>query len=172
MEEPEIFAPLFTTSIGPRLMVKVMEDKKNLVGPGIWAGTSTLVPLIGFLVLTLAPIGRRIDQRRPAPAGWAREMTWLAAFLVVLSVAIFGSAIGVTYKASEILLLFGLVPWAKYGALAGLLAGIVGIGAVVLTVRAQMRQKLPIGTLLGFLLTGLAAISISVFMIAWGLGPF
>ena len=98
--------------------------------------------------------------------------TWLSAFLVVLSVAIFGSAIGVTYKASEILLLFGLVPWAKYGALAGLLAGIVGIGAVVLTVRAQMRQKLPIGTLLGFLLTGLAAMSISVFMIAWGLGPF
>ena len=172
MEEPEIFAPLFTTSIGPRLMVKVMEDKKNLVGPGIWAGTSTLIPLIGFLVLTLAPIGRRIDQRRPAPAGWAREMTWLAAFLVVLSVTVFGSAIGVTYKASEILLLFGLVPWANYGALAGLFAGIVGIGAVLLTVRAQMRQKLPIGTLLGFLLTGLAAISMSVFMIAWGLGPF
>ena len=81
--------------------------------------------------------------------------TWLAAFLVVLSVAIFGSAIGVTYKASEILLLFGLVPWAKYGALAGLLAGIAGIVAVVRTVRAHMNERLPIGTLLGFLLTGM-----------------
>ena len=69
-------------------------------------------------------------------------------------------------------LLFGLVPWARWGALAGLLAGIAGIGAVVLTVRAQMTQKLPIGTLLGFLLTGLAAISMSVFLIFWGLGPF
>ena len=29
-----------------------------------------------------------------------------------------------------------------------------------------------IGTLLGFLLTGLAAISMSVFLIAWDLGPF
>jgi hypothetical protein len=78
----------------------------------------------------------------------------------------------VTYKSSEILLLFGLVPWAKYGALAGLLAGIAGIGAVVLTVRAHMKHKLPVGTLLGFLLTGLAAISMSVFLISWGLGPF
>jgi hypothetical protein len=172
MEEPEIFAPLFTTSIAPRLVVKATEDKKSLIGPGVWAATGILIPVIGFLVLTVAPIGRRIDQRRPAPAGWAREMTWLAAFFVVLSVTVFGSAIGVTYKESEILLLFGLVPWAKYGALAGLLAGIAGIGSVVLTVRAQRRQKLPIGTLLGFLLTGLAAISMSLFLIFWGLGPF
>jgi pimeloyl-ACP methyl ester carboxylesterase len=172
MEMPEIYTPLFTTSIGPRLMVKAMENKKSLIGPGIWASAGILIPFIGLLVLTVAPIGRRIDQRRSAPAGWARVTTWLAAFLVVLSVVIFGSAIGVTYKASEALLLFGLVPWAKWGALAGLSAGIAGIGAVVLTVRAQMRQTLPIGSLLGFLITGLAAISMSVFLITWGLGPF
>ena len=77
---------------------------------------------------------------------------------------------GITIK--RITLCVGLVPWAKYGALAGLFAGIAGFGAVVLTVRAQRRQKLPIGTLLGFLLTGLAAISLSVFLIFWGLGPF
>jgi len=172
MEVPKIYAPLFTTSIGPRLIVKVLENKKSLIGPGIWAATGILIPFIGLLVLTVAPIGRRIDNRRPVQTGWARVTTWLAAFLVVLSVVIFGSAIGVTYKASDILLLFGLVPWAKYGALAGLLAGIAGIGAVVLTVRAHMSRKLPVGTLLGFLLTGLAAISMSVFLIFWGLGSF
>ena len=172
MEVPKIYAPLFTTSIGPRLMAKAMEEKKSLIAPGIWAATSVLIPVIGFLVLTVAPIGRRIDKRRPAPAGWARVTTWLAAFFVVISLAIFGSAIGATYKASDILLLFGLVPWAKYGALAGLLAGIAGIAAVVRTVHAHMSQRLPIGTLLGFLLTGFAAISMSVFLIYWGLGPF
>ncbi len=172
METPKIYAPLFTTSIGPRLMVRAMEDKKSLIGPGIWAGASILIPVISFLVLTFAPIGRRIDRRQSAPAGRARVMTWLAAFLAVLSLAILGSAVGVTYKASEALLLFGLVPWAKWGALAGLLAGVAGIAAVVLTVQAHMRQRLPIGTLLGFLLTGLAAISMSVFLVAWGLGPF
>jgi hypothetical protein len=172
MEVPEIYAPLFTTSIGPRLVVRAMEDKKSLIGPGIWAATSMLIPVIGFLVLTVAPIGRRIDKRSAATAGWARVTTWLAAFFVVLSAAIFGAAVAATYKSSEVLLLFGLVPWAKWGALAGLLAGIAGIAAVVRTVHAHMSQKLPIGTLLGFLLTGLAAISMCVFLIRWGLGPF
>jgi pimeloyl-ACP methyl ester carboxylesterase len=172
MEVPKIYTPLFTTSIGPRLIVKAMEDKKSLIAPGAWAATSVLIPVIGLLVLTVAPIGRRIDKRRPATAGWARVTTWLAAFFVVISIAVFGAAIGVTYKASEILLLFGLVPWAKWGALAGLLAGIAGIAAVVRTVRAHMSERLPVGTLLGFLLTGLASISMSVFLIAWGLGPF
>jgi pimeloyl-ACP methyl ester carboxylesterase len=172
MEVPKIYAPLFTTSIGPRLIVKATENKKSLVGPGIWAAASILIPVIGFLVLTVAPIGRRIDKRSAAPAGWARVTTWLAAFFVVISLAVFGGAIGATYKASEILLLFGLVPWAKWGALAGLLAGIAGIAAVVRTVHAHLNQRLPIGTLVGFLLTGLAAISMSVFLIFWGLGPF
>jgi pimeloyl-ACP methyl ester carboxylesterase len=172
MKVPEIYAPLYTTSIGPRLMVKALEDKKSLAGPGIWAGISILIPAIGFVVLTIAPIGRRIDKRNAAPAGWARVTTWFAAFLVVLSVAIIGSAIGVTYKSSEVLLLFGLVPWARFGAIAGLLAGLTGMTAVVLTVRAHLSHKLPIGTLLGFLLTGLAAVSLSVLLISWGLGPF
>jgi hypothetical protein len=96
----------------------------------------------------------------------------MAAFFAVLSVATFGAAIGATYKSSDILLLFGMVPWAKWGALAGLLAGIAGVVGVVRTVRAHLSQRLPIGTLLGFLLTGLAAISLCVFLFAWGLGPF
>jgi pimeloyl-ACP methyl ester carboxylesterase len=172
MEMPEIYTPFFTTSVVPRLMVKAMEDKKSLIGPGIWGGASILIPAVGFLVLTVAPIGRRIDQRRSAPAGWARVVTWLAALLVVFSTIILGSAIGVTYKASEAFLLFGFVPWAKWGSLTGVTAGFTGFGAVVLTVRAHMRQSLPIGTLFGFLITGLAAISLGVFLFTWGLGPF
>jgi hypothetical protein len=96
----------------------------------------------------------------------------MAAFFVVISIAVFGAAVATTHKSSDILLLFGLVPWARWGALAGLLAGIAGAAAVVRTVRAHMNQRLPIGTLLGFLLTGLAAISLCVFIFAWGLGPF
>ena len=172
METPKIHAPLFTTGIAPKLIVKAAEDKKKLIGPGVWAVSSVLIPFIGLLVLTVAPIGRRIDKRTPAPAGWARVTTWMAALFAVLSVAVFGAAIGATYKSSDVLLLFGLVPWAKWGALAGLLAGIAGVVAVVRTVRAHLNQRLPIGTLLGFLLTGLAAISLCVFLFAWGLGPF
>jgi len=172
MEAPEFYVPLFTTSFGPRLIVKAMEDKKSLLGPGIWAGASILIPVIGLLVLTVAPIGRRVDKRRAAPAAWARVTTWFAAFLVALSAGIIGSAIGVTFKSFEALLLFGLVPWARLGAIAGVLAGIAGIATLVLTVRAHRNHKLPVGTLLGFLLTGIAATSFTVFLFCWGLGPF
>ena len=64
----------------------------------------------------------------------------------------FGSAIGVTYKASDILLLFGLVPWAKYGAFAGLLAGFILF--MVLFLRAP--------TLRGALLPG-ALLALAIF---------
>ncbi len=172
MEAPEFYVPLFTTSLGPRMIVKAMENRKSLIGPGIWGGASLLIPIIAFLVLTFAPIGHRIDSRRPSPAGGARVTAWFAAFLVVVSTAVIGSAVGVTFKAFEALLLFGLVPWAWYGAVAGLLAGIAGLAAVVMTILAQKQNRLPIGSLLGFLLTGLAAISFSSFLIFWGLGPF
>lgn len=172
MEAPDFYVPLFTTTVGPRLAAKAMEDKKSLVIPGIWGGTSLLIPVMAFLVLTLAPIGRWIDRRRAQPAFGARVVAWSAGFLVVVSAVVIGSAIGVTYKAFEALLLFGLVPWTWYGAAAGLLAGIAGLATVVLTIRAQAKKKLPVGSLLGFLLTGLAAFSFSLFLISWGLGPF
>jgi len=167
MEVPDFYVPLFTTTAGPRLAASVMENKKSLIIPGIWGGASLLIPVIAFLVLTFAPIGRWIDRRRAQPAFGARVLAWSAGFLVVVSAVVIGSAIGVTYKAFEALLLFGLVPWAWYGAVAGLLAGIAGLATVVLTIRAQSKKRLPVCSLLGFLLTGLAAFSFSLFLVSW-----
>jgi hypothetical protein len=65
-----------------------------------------------------------------------------------------------------------MVPWAVYGAWLGLLGGLAGLIAVVLAFRTLFRQGLPPATWLGFVLTGLAAISLSAFMLSWGLGPF
>jgi pimeloyl-ACP methyl ester carboxylesterase len=172
MEPPDFYAPMFTTSIGPRFMLMALEDKKSLAGPIAWGAFSILIPLIAFFVLTIAPIGRRIDKRKPAKASWARLSAWLASFFSVLSLGIFGGAIAVTYKASEGLLLFGLASWAGFGAFAGLLAGLAGIGAIVLTIRAQIKHKLPIGTLLGFLFTAVCSTSLSAFLIYWDMGLF
>jgi hypothetical protein len=172
VEAPDFYAPLFTTSLGPRLMVKAREDRKGLVGLGIWAGLSIGIPLIGFLVLTVAPLGRRIDRRGAAPASDARGMTWTASCLVVLSLGIIGGAIGVTFQAFEELLLLGLVPWARLGALAGLFAGAAGLAAMALAVGIHRRERLPVGTLLGFLLIGAAATSFSVLLLYWDLTPF
>ncbi len=153
-------------------MVKALEDKKSLLAPGICAAVSIQIPIASFLVLTLAPIGRRRDGRIPARAASARLAAWMASFLVALSVAVFSGTVAVTFKAFEERLLFGLVPWTRWGALAGLLAGVVGVAGVILAIRAYKRNKLPVATLSGFLLTGCAAIRFAAFLVWWDLGPF
>ena len=64
-----------------------------------------------------------------------------------------------------------MVGWAAIGAWAGVLAGLLGVLALVLVVRARRRVALPAGTLIGFVITSLAAVSLSVFLMVWGLGP-
>ena len=71
--------------------------------------------------------------------------------------ATLGAAVAVTAKASELLPIVGFVPWARYGAWAGLLAGVLGLFTLVAAFRARKRFGLPGSPLLGFVLTGLAA---------------
>ncbi len=172
LKKPVFYAPIFRSSFVPSMLVKALEDKKNLAGPGVWAGISILVSIIGFLVLSIAPFGRKIEKRDAVPAGWSRVATWTAAFFAVVAPAVMAGALGVTYEQSEMLLLFGLVPWARFAAIAGLVSGIIGLAAIVLTIRAHYLRKLPMGTLLGFLMTGGCAVSLCIFMMSWDLGPF
>jgi hypothetical protein len=79
--------------------------------------------------------------------------------------------ISATFKAFDPLLLFGLVAWARFGAWAGVLAALFGIAAVALTIRAQSKNRLPIGSLLGFLVTGIAATALGAFFLYWDPGP-
>ena len=69
------------------------------------------------------------------------------------------------------LLLFGMVGWAGLGAWSGVLAGLAGVLAIALAVRARRNSALPIGTLTGLIITGAAASSLSLFLLVWGLGP-
>jgi pimeloyl-ACP methyl ester carboxylesterase len=170
--EPPDFLSLYTTSVGPRLIVRAAEDKKRLIVPALWAGFSVLVTVVAFVVLTFAPLARRIDRRQAAPTMGARWAAWIAALLSTLSVGLFAAAVGVTYDLFEALLLFGLVSWARFAAVAGFLAGFAGIATVALTIRGQLRERLPIATLIGFLLTGFAAVGLSILYIAWDLGVF
>ena len=172
MEAPRFFVPLYTSDVGPRLLLLAVEDEKKLAAPGAWAGTSIIISFIAFIWLSVAPLGRRIDKRQPVNVSGARWSAWLAATFATAAAAIFGAAIAVTVDTSEILVVFGLVPWARIGAVAGLLGGIFGIAAVAFIIRERRKGKLPIGTVVGFLLTGIAAVGLSTFLLYWDLGPF
>jgi hypothetical protein len=172
VEAPDFFVPLYETRIATRLGLIAVEDKKKLAGPVIWGGFSVTVSLFAFFILSLGSLGRRIDRRQPVDMPHARLATWLAASFSTLAIVVIGAAAGVTADASEILLLFGMVPWAWYGAVAGVFAGLAGIAAIGLTIRIRLQRSVPIGTLVGFLMTGLAAFGLSSFLLYWDLRPF
>ena len=172
MEAPEMFAPLYTSMLVPRMLLLAAEDRKKLAIPGAWAGLSLAISLIAFLVLTFGPIVRGLDGRAAVPAGTARLSAWLAASVSVAAAAVMGAAIGVTAQTSELLPAFGFVPWACFGAWFGLLAGLFGLVTLFTTFRARRWHGLPGSRVAGFLLVGAAAIGLSAFMLTWGLGPF
>jgi pimeloyl-ACP methyl ester carboxylesterase len=173
MQEPKLYAPLYTSTAVPRLLVMLAEDRKQLALPAAWAGSSLLVSLIAFLVLTFAPLARWLDGRRavrsPAGAGGVRLAAWLAATASVAAAAVLGAAIAMTAQASELLPLFGFVPWARWGAWLGLVAGVFGLLTVVVAVRWPGLAR---SRVLGFALTGFAALGLSLFLYTWDLGPF
>ena len=90
----------------------------------------------------------------------------------MVALCIFGAAFAVTAEASEMLLIFGLPPWAGFGAWSGLIAGILGLVTLIKTQRVHRNDRLPFGTMLGLSLTGIAVMALSVFLFSWGLGPF
>ena len=172
MEEPQMWAPFYTTLIAPKLITLAMEDKKALALPGLWLGLPVLILLIAFLNLTFAPFVRRMDGRGATDTSGARLFVWLAATASLLTLCLFGAAFAATAEAGEMLMLFGLAPLAKYAAWSGVIAGILGLIALIKTLRAHLDALLAFGTLIGFSLTGIAAVALSLFLLSWGLGPF
>lgn len=172
METPDFIVPLYLTGFAPRVLTLALEDKKALVAPGVWGGLSLVVVLVAFIVLTFAPLVRRIDGRSAVAAGGARWAAWAAALFGTFALAVFGAAGAATVEASEVLIIFGMVPWARFAAWAGLFAGLAGIAAIVLTVRHRMAQSLPNSSFAGLVVTGVAAVSLSVFLMYWDLGAF
>ncbi|MEE4219411.1 MAG: alpha/beta fold hydrolase [Xanthomonadales bacterium] len=172
MEVPEMIAPIFESSVVPRLLVLAEQDKKKLALPGAWLGGSMLISLLAFLVLTFSPLVRLAEGRPAILAGAARTWAWLAAGTSVTAVTILGVAIGMAADTSEILPLFGFMPWAVYGAWTGLATGVLGLLTIWATFRARKLYSLPGSRVMGFTLTGLAAVALSAFLLAWDLGPF
>ncbi|TQV72336.1 alpha/beta fold hydrolase [Aliikangiella marina] len=172
MELPDFVGPLFHTTFPAKIALTAIEDKKKLAGPGGWLVLSSLTLLISFIVLTIGPIGRWIDNRDAPRTFGARRAAWLTSSVAVATMIVFAIAASQTMKASEFLMLFGMVATAKWGAILGLFTGLLGLITVWLTIRSRLRLPMSFASLSGFLLTGFAAISLCLFMIVWDLSIF
>ena len=171
MEAPKFIGPLMETGGLAQLGAVAADDPKGLAAPGLWACLSILGLLISAVIYNLAPIARLINSNRVLPTGGARALAWAVSLIGVVSAAGLGYAVYATQEANEFLLLVGLVGWAKWFALAGLIAGAGGLLLFFLTVRARMRESLPIGVVLGLLLTSISAVGFAAFLVRHGLLP-
>jgi hypothetical protein len=172
MEKPQMWAPMFTASIAPKMLATMGEDRRKLALPGLWFGVAALIVLLGFINLTFAPLGRKLEGTSAIDSGGARPLAWGAATLSVLSLGIIGAAFAVTADINPLLLMFGLSPWAVWGSWAGVVGGVLGLLAVVAAIRAHREAHLPVGTRWGLVVTGLGAVAYAAFLLTWGLGPF
>ena len=172
MEAPDFTGPLFETAIFTRLGSLAAEDQKKLAAPVISVAAPTLILLIGVLIYTISPAARLINGAAGHATGGARLMAWLTSLLGLAAVGGIGYGAYASYEANEFLLLVGMLGWVRWFALAGLLAGIAGLALLWLTMKARMRQPLPVGVLSGLLLTGVSGAVIAVLLMIWGLAPF
>jgi pimeloyl-ACP methyl ester carboxylesterase len=171
LKAPAFSGKLYRTDGLLNLASSFAEDPKKITVPALMLGGSSLFLLISLLVFTLAPVARMINRDVPAPTFGARPLAWLTALLGVIAAGGIGAAVAMTVEANEMLVLGGLIGWARWFVLAGYAAGLAGLCLIALAVRARMQRDLPVGTLTGLLLTGFAVLGLALFMAMNGIGP-
>ena len=105
----------------------------RLIGSTAHAQVLVLALFMGGLAIGAVRYGRRAPSGAAGLRLYGRlevligvygialpALAWLAATLSVVSLGILGAAFAATAEAGELLVVFGLVPWAKFGAWAGL----------------------------------------------------
>jgi hypothetical protein len=168
-EKAAVFvAPYFASTVVARAAILASGDRKRLLPHALWGGISTLLVLVGMLVLAFGWLARRLDRRPRTPGAAARTVTGLAALAGVGHVAGLGAAAAISGKISPILLLFGFVPWAVAFAWLGPVAGVLGLVALLLAFGGAGLGR---AGRFGCALVALAAISLAAFGWYWDLWP-
>ncbi len=172
MTAPKFSGPLYQTEGLLRLAALASEDEKKIAAPAVWFGASALALIVAFLVYSLAPVARLINRESAMPTLGARPLAFAAALLGAVSALGLGYAGYATFEANEMLLLAGLLGFARWFVIAGILGGVAGLGVIGLAVRARAQKALPIGTLAGLVVTGAAAVAFAAFLLMNGFVPF
>ena len=171
MEAPDFIGPLWRTDGLLRLATEAGEDPKNVAAPAAIGGFAAISLLFAALIYSLAPIARLINGDRAAPTGGARPLAWLVAVLGVAAIAGLGFGVYQSFEASQFVLLAGVVGWTRWFAWIGLAAGFLGGLLLLLTARARLNEPLPIGTLLGLLITGAGGVALAALLLGHGFAP-
>ena len=168
-EAAEYMAPYFRTAAVPRGIVMQAEREQRFNAQMAWAGISWGLSLLGLLVLAMAWLSRRLGSGRIKGAGSTRFLVFLAALAINGHLVGLGLAARSTAQITEVMLLFGLVPWAAWFAWLAPLALV--LAAVGLVQGWRYRERITASARIGLLLTSMAVASASLFSLLWGLWP-
>ncbi len=173
-DRPDFTGPLYVNGALPALAASFLEEPRSVAVPGGMLAFSAVILILSALVLTFAPIGRLIDGEDANPTGGARIIAWLTA--VSGSGALFGIGVGyyLSFEAIESMPLLGAFYWVEWFTWAGLAAGVFGVLTIMLTLVASRDKEKPqaVGSVIGFLLTGLAGISLALALLLYGFTRF
>lgn len=172
VKAPEFIAPLMTTDLFAQLSLIATEDKNKLAKPIVWVGVSVLLLVIGLFVHSINWFINRTSEKNPVYVASARPLSWLASVTAVVGLAVFAAAAAATINVTETLILFGLVPWARYGLILVYMAGVMGLVVIYQIIQVRMKAGIAAHLLLGYSANGLAAVCLSLFFISWGVSPF
>ena len=139
MKAPEFIAPLMTTDLFAQLSLIATEDKNKLAKPFVWVSVSVLLLVIGLFVHSINWFINRTSEKNPVYVASARPLSWLASVTSVIGLAVFSAAAAATINVTETLILFGLVPWAKYGLILVYIAGVMGLIVIYQIIQTRMK---------------------------------
>ncbi len=174
-------APEFTRYQTTDLPLKAVsllsqDEKKPLIVAGAAAGTSVLILVIGLLLIPISFLARLGvfggSSGLLIGDGPTRLLAFMTALASVGGLALLGVGAGKAYKIAEESLVAGMAWPAPFGPWLLLLAGVSGLTLTVRTIKMRLSQPVRLGTVLGFVLMGVAAVTLFVTALIWDLGPF
>jgi pimeloyl-ACP methyl ester carboxylesterase len=172
MKAPEFTGPLFRTDAVLRMAGAAAENPAAGGMMSLGLGVPALILLIGAFIYSAAPVARFVNGNDVMSTSGARPLAWLVSMLGVVSLAGLGLGIAMSTAANETMVLVGLLGWTKWFAWGGIATGVLGAVLFIMTLAARARAALPIGVLLGLVLTALSGVSVAMFLHHWGFAPF
>ncbi|MGJ8559899.1 MAG: alpha/beta fold hydrolase [Litorimonas sp.] len=174
--EPPEFISYLQTGATLKFAGMALEDEKSLIAPALYGGALIATLLIGLIAILFGAVARRFvnvgaNLPNPGPAR-PRILAFATTFICLLGVTLIGVGAGAAMEMSEISLLAGFAPPARFGSMLTLLGGVLGLVTIILALTSRTSRPLRWRTLIGLPLIGLAAVLLAVFLIQWDLAPW
>lgn len=174
--EPPKFLTYLQTDATLKLAGIAAEDEKKLMGPALYVGLLVFTLIGGLISILFGFIARRFSHASSSMAGPGparpRALATLTTLSALVGLGLVGAGAAAAVEISEISLLAGFAPPARFGSALVMLSGLLGLATIVFAISKRGARPIRLRTTIGLPLLGLAAILLAIFLIRWDLAPW